>query len=261
MPPLRDLQRVFARTVLTDDDSNAIGHIVDDGMDAADRLRIYRNTARTVVTEALRLTFPATDRLVGSEFFDMVAARFLREHPPITACLNDYGGDFPAFLAAMPEASGLRYLGDVARLEWALSVAATAPDVAALNILDVAAVAPELHDGLRLRPHPSVTLLQLVYPADRIADAVISGDDEAMTAIDLRDGPVRLVVHRGPEGIGVERLDGPPYSFLVRLFGGERLETLLDGGTPGVAGWLADQFTRGRIGGFSIESAVQEQTP
>jgi hypothetical protein len=260
MPALRDLQRAFGRSVLIDDDADASGHIVGDGMDAADRLQIYRNTARTVVTEALRLTFPAIDRLVGSEFFDMAAARFLRIYPPVTACLNDYGGDFPAFLAAMPEASGLRYLGDVARLEWALSVAATAPDVPALNIRDIAAVPPELHDGLRLRPHPSVTLLQLAYPADRIADAVISGDDDAMAAIDLRDGPVRLVVHRGPERIGVERLDGPPYSFLVRLFAGERLGTLLDG-APGVAGWLADQFTKGRIGGFSIESAVQEQTP
>jgi hypothetical protein len=261
MPALRDLQRAFGRSVLIADDAEIISDVIGDGMDPADRLEIYRNTASTVVTEALRLTFPAIDRLVGSEFFDMAAARFLREHPPVTACLNDYGDDFPAFLATMPEASGLRYLGDVARLEWALSVAATASDTVVLDVLDVVAMAPELHEELRLRPHPSVTLLLLTYPADRIADAVISGDDDAMAALDLSDGPVRLVVHRGPNGTGVERLDEAAYNFLVRLFAGERLGTLLDGAAPGAAGWLADEFTKGRIGGMSIEPAVQERSP
>ena len=41
----------------------------------ADRVGIYRNTARIGMTEALRLSFPAVERLVGADFFAMAAAR------------------------------------------------------------------------------------------------------------------------------------------------------------------------------------------
>ena len=161
MPALLDLQRAFAASMLHEEDDAVCGAVVDDGFAAAERLRIYRNTCRSTLIEALRMTYPAVERLVGRDFFDRAAARYAGTHPPQSGYLNEYGGEFPEFLAAFAPASELPYLADVARFEWALGVAANAADAPVLDPLTVAAVDPHSHAALRFEPHPSVSFLTL----------------------------------------------------------------------------------------------------
>src|SRR6059036_1319432 len=140
MPALLDLQRAFAASMLHEEDDSGCGAVVDDGFAAAERLNIYRNTCRSTLIEALRMTYPAVDRLVGREFFDMAAARFIRAHPCRSGYLNEYGAGLADFLAALEPARGLPYLADVARFEWALGVAANAPDAPAIDAAALGAV-------------------------------------------------------------------------------------------------------------------------
>src|SRR5438046_8218773 len=121
MPALLDLQRAFAASMLHEEDDTVCGAVVDDGFAAAERLRIYRNTCRSTLIETLRMTYPAVERLVGREFFDSVAVRYINAHPARGGYLNEYGGAFAAFLAGLETARELDYLPDVARFEWALS--------------------------------------------------------------------------------------------------------------------------------------------
>jgi hypothetical protein len=255
MPSLRELQRAFAAGMLSGADDQLVDHVVEDGFSAAERLGIYRNSCRSVLTQALRLTYPAVDRLVGREFFDMTAELFVAEHAPGSGYLNEYGAAFPDYLANLPSAASLRYLPDVARFEWALSEAANAPDAPALDPSALADVVPEQHVMLAFEPHPSLRLLTLDYPADQVADAVLSGDDDAMAAVDLASGPVWLVVHRGPSGIEAQRLEPDAYRFLERLCAGESLATLLAMAVPQAAVILAEQFTKGRLARFRIGSS------
>lgn len=132
MPRLHELQRAFGAAIF-DDDTSIAAHVIGDGMPAARSLDVYRHTIFAVLTDALRLTYPAVDRLVGPEFFKAAAAAFARRNPPTNASLNAYGGAFVDFLAEFPPAASIAYLPDVARLEWALNVAANAPDVPALD--------------------------------------------------------------------------------------------------------------------------------
>src|SRR5260370_23126738 len=113
------------------------------------------------------MTYPAVDRVVGRDFFELAAERFCAAHAPGSGYLNEYGGEFADFLAGLPEAAAaLRYLPDVARFEWALSCAANADDAPALDLASLTAIGSEQHDQLRFEPHPSVRLLELVDPAD-----------------------------------------------------------------------------------------------
>src|SRR5919197_5477616 len=139
MPALHEIQRAFGASLLFGDDSPLAAYIVEDGFTAAERLRVYRNSSRSTITEALRLTYPAVDRLVGRDFFDAVAERFITAHPPGSGYLNEYGREFADFLAALPSASALPSLPDVARFEWALSEAANADDAPALALAALAA--------------------------------------------------------------------------------------------------------------------------
>src|ERR1051326_5598559 len=82
MPTLREIQRGFARAILLGDTDQIESDVVEAGLPASARLSIYRNTSRTVLTTALRLTFPVVDRLVGEPFFDMAAARVINRFSP-----------------------------------------------------------------------------------------------------------------------------------------------------------------------------------
>src|SRR2546427_7941090 len=143
MPALLELQRAFAASMLHEDDDTVCGAVVDDGFAAAERLRIYRNTCRSTLIEALCITYPAVERLVGRDFFDMAAARYAGTHPPQSGYLNEYGREFPEFLAAFGSASELPYLADGARFARAPGVAANGADAPPLDPLTLAAVEPQ----------------------------------------------------------------------------------------------------------------------
>lgn len=251
-PALLELQRAFTRALVREDQDVVWRHIVDDGLTPAERLNIYRNTCRSVLIETLRMTYPAVDRVVGKAFFDMAAARFIRAHPCRSGYLNEYGAELAEFLAGLESAGGLPYLADVARFEWALGVAANAPDRPMLDPGALAEIPADRHASLRFEPHPSLSLLLLAYPADQIADAVLSGDEAAMAEVDLSSGPVRLVVHRGHNGVEAQRLDPQACDFLSRLCAGEPLGRLVES-APGEAPLLlAEALAKGRLAAFHI---------
>jgi hypothetical protein len=252
MPALLELQRSFSAALLSQGAQDLGRHILDDGFSAAERLRIYRNTCRSTLVETLRMTYPAVDRLVGSAFFEAAAGQYLERCPARSAYLNEYGHDFAPFLAALSSARSVPYLADVARFEWALSVAANAEDAPMLEAGALRSVPPESHANLCFVAHPSVRFLAIAYPADHIADAVLSGSDAAMAEVDLSSAPVYLVVHRGREGLEVQRLERRAYEFALRLCGGESLTALVQFAGDDAATLLAEQLAKGRLTTYEI---------
>jgi len=162
MPTLHEVQQAFAAVLRGGTGSAPTDWVVADDFTAGERVGIYRNSCRSVLADVLRMTYPAVDRLVGRDFFEIAAERFCAGQPPDSGYLNAYGGAFADFLAALPEvAAALRYLPDVARFEWALNCAANAAEAPLLDMAGLAGVDPEQHGGLRFVPHPSVRLLDL----------------------------------------------------------------------------------------------------
>jgi hypothetical protein len=245
MSALLELQRGFAAALLREEDDAVCAVIVDEGFSAAERLRIYRHTCRSTLIATLRMTYPALERLVGSEFFEIAAAQFVSEYPARGAYLNEYGAGFAAFLAAFRPAADLPYLADVARFEWALGIAANAIDAPTLSAAALASVSAARHASLRFEAHPSVSFLLLDHPADEIADAVLSGDDAAMAQVDLASGPVCLVVHRGSDGVQAQRLEPRAHDFLSRLCAGEPFGRLAEAAPAAAPQWLAQALNRG----------------
>ncbi len=84
-------------------------------------LRVHRNTVLSAISNALRLTHPAIERLVGEEFFDRMAIEYARAAPPAVPQLDEYGAGFAASIAGFPGTETLPYLSELARLDWELS--------------------------------------------------------------------------------------------------------------------------------------------
>jgi hypothetical protein len=227
MPTLLEIERAVRASLLDPDDTDAIRHIVSDGIAPAGRLSIYRNTVTSTLVKALRLNFPAVEKLVGPDFFEAAARHFIEANPPRTACLDDYGESFSDFLSEFPPAASLAYLADVARLEWVVSRVLHAPDGRALDITRLSALSPQDQGRLRFAPNPAVGLVHASYPADEIWRAVLAGDDAAMAAIDPNAGPVWLTVRRETAGVEVARLEEAEARFLLHLIDGTPLDNAL----------------------------------
>src|SRR5205085_2247436 len=120
---------------------------------------------------ALSATYPVVRRLVGAAFFDEAARRHALAVPSTSGDLSRYGVGFAAFLEAYEPARELRYLPDVARLEWALHECDQAADAAGLDLATLAGVAPGEEGRVRLALHPAVRLVASEYPVLSIWEA------------------------------------------------------------------------------------------
>jgi hypothetical protein len=257
MLTLLELQRAMLASFVEGDSEGIAGSLSDEV--GPDRLDIYRNTIFFGLTQALRLAFPAVDRLVGAEFFEGAADIFIREHLPRAAYLDQYGGGFPEFLRHFARAASLPYLGDVARLEWAVNRALHAPDVQPLELSELAEIAPENRGDVSFQPHPSVGVLRSQYPVDDIWRSVLAGDDQALAAVDLAAGPIFLLVERTKGDVEVARLQQAGWSFLKALCRGEALLSAMDS-TAGLdaAKLLAQHLAAGRFIAFAPRAPGEE---
>ena len=254
MPSLRDLQHAVRRGLLQDGEGPAAAHILACGLAPRQRLSIYRNTMLGTLANALRLSFPAVHRLVGADFFEGAARIFARERPPRCADLNSYGAEFADFLQRFEPAATLAYLPDVARLDWAVHRALHAEDAIALDVSQLAAVAPSDQDRVCFVAHPSISTLRSNFPVDEIWRAVLHQDDAALAAIDLGSGPACLMVERLSDDVEVARLEEHAWRLASALFGGLSLGAALDAAQSIAAPalLLSDHLMAGRCISFHV---------
>jgi hypothetical protein len=231
MSSLLELQRDMRTALLAGSDAHP-STVVGGALTAAARVGIYRNNMLGNLTGALRLTFPAVERLVGADFFAAAATRFISTAPPASADLYEYGAAFPAFIAAFEPAQGLAYLPDVARLEWAVNLALHAPFAPTLAPDALLSVPEQYQPGLRFVAHPSLSLLALAHPAKAIWEAVLTEDSQArasrLAAIDIVAAGDILAVLHDTDGLALLSLSPTAYDLVRALIDGQCLADALD---------------------------------
>jgi len=255
MPHLLDVQRRFRSAVLAD--ASPPIEIIGGRVNAAARLAIYRNNVIGNLTRALRLSYPAVERLVGEDFFAVAAQRFIVASPPGVADLNQYGAGFADFLMSFEAAASVSYLADVARLEWAVSRALHAAAASSLTPDALREVPAERQADLCFRAHPSLSLVVVNYPARAIWEAVLTADAEErsdrLAAVDTGSGGEALAVLRGDGGLDVVGLSDAAFAFAGMLTSGRPLgEALEDTAPDDAACWLADFLAHGFFADFSL---------
>ena len=184
------------------------------------RLAIYRRNVLATLGEALAAAYPAVRQLVGAAFFDEAARRYALAAPSRCGDLNAFGDGFGAFLGSYPFAAHLPWLGDVARLEWAVHACHHAPDATPLDAGRLSALAPGDPERLRLRLQASSCLLRSRYPVSAIREANVDGRDGTPRRLEGEDF---LLVRREGVRVVVESLDASEWRFLERVSRGEPL--------------------------------------
>jgi len=141
------------------------------------QLAIYQNAYVLRLAEALRSNYPALHQLLGDDDFDMLAQRYLAQHPSDTASIRWFGDRTADFMLHEKPFALCPAMSDLARFEWALRHTVDAADAERITFEFMQHVATEQWGALTFDLHPSLTLLQLDWNAPAIWKA-LTGDQE-----------------------------------------------------------------------------------
>jgi hypothetical protein len=201
----------------------------------------YRNNVLGNRAGALAGAYPVVRKIVGAAFFDAMAREYARACCAPGGDLNEFGGEFPAFLSGYKDVQDLPYLPDVARMDWLAHVAYYAADAAPFDF----GQGPSAASVLRLAP--ACGLLESRWPLGRLWE-VHQDNYAGPLVVDFAAGPDRILVHRPRWRASVTPLATGDYRFLDRICRGESLGAALEAAArdpafdPGVAlaRWVAE---------------------
>ncbi|MCI5058564.1 MAG: DNA-binding domain-containing protein [Flavobacteriales bacterium] len=116
MKELLEYQKAFYKAIFTNEPmvlQNTIGEI--DAFN--ERFKIYSNNIFASLKNVLKDDFPISKRVLGEQKFNQASFEFVRNFPPTSGCLLNYGEKFPRFLGIFFPT--ILYLQDIAQIEWA----------------------------------------------------------------------------------------------------------------------------------------------
>ena len=231
------------------------------GARAARGLEAYRANAEASAERALAAVFGTVQAMVGRDDFRHLAREFWSAHPPQRGDLGEWGAAFPAWLASHPAMAPWPYLGDSARLDFALHrnerAADAALDAASLSLLESGDPA-----RLRLELMPGSALIRSAWPIATIHRAHALEGDEAERAFEgVRDaiaaerGEDMLVVRQGWRAVVVP-LSQPEARWTEALLAGADLASALDRAGAGFdfAAWLQAAIRNDWMKGVAVSN-------
>ncbi len=178
-------------------------------------LRVHRNTVLGALANALRLGFPAVDKLVGEAFFDRMAVEFARAQPPRAPQLDEYGRGFADFIDGFPGTEALPYLRELAQFEWQFAELArccAAPEPAGPSL--------SLEGGVRLHFAAALRLHAARYPVEQLRAALLAEDASAVAGINLAICGHHYALWRTEAGVNVRAFSAASTRFLTAVYTG-----------------------------------------
>uniref|UniRef100_Q07Q91 Putative DNA-binding domain-containing protein n=1 Tax=Rhodopseudomonas palustris (strain BisA53) TaxID=316055 RepID=Q07Q91_RHOP5 len=219
-PSASSYARQFAAALLDPQQPTPAQLIDPNGKAAVARYNVYRNNVTVSLIEALAAVYPCVLRITGEDFFRAMARFHVRETPPTSPLLFDYGRDFPGFIERYAYAQPMPWLADTARIERAWLDAYHAADATPLSAEALALVPAERLAGLRFVAHPATRILRSRYSALTIFAA--HRDPRPVSAIDASEPEDALITR--PEGeVTVRHLPPGGAALLQALIAGAPL--------------------------------------
>lgn len=133
------------------------------GLAVEQGLAIYHNAYRARLLEALRGDYPAVHGWLGDEEFDALALAYIDAHPSWHFSLRWLGAELAGFIDGFLVPEQAQPLSELARLEWAFTLAFDAPEGEPLGLAQMAELPAEAWPNLQVRYLPSVQVQRCRY--------------------------------------------------------------------------------------------------
>ena len=242
MTPLTSTERMRQQTI-DGHSMNALANALikpNDRLSSFERLEIYNRQYWFRVLDCLYEDFPGTHALLGESKFHRLIQAYLEQHPSTSFTLRNLGSQFPQFIEANPQYTHPHTPKalDMARLEWAQTVAF---DEAAKPAIDFTQLSNLTPDKIYLHLQPYITLLELNHHVDTLLLRIQQTNDrlrsEASNAVEfqnrpprrsiawrIKPEPVQLVVHRLDNIVYFKRPLPEQFALLKAIQAGANLE-------------------------------------
>ena len=217
MSSLAEAQQLVRQAVVTGE-ATEIEPLLVGGRHVAKRLAIHHRHYQTSLVTALLGKFPACVWLVGAPFVTQAAKYFVREHPPASPCIAEYGEEVPWFLSTRPEADRVPYLQPFATLEWHLGHVAVAIDRPAMSWEEIAHLHTDALPDTRLELQAGLRYLQASWPVDDLMKLYLTNTAPEQFALHAADVWLEI---RGARGEFVmNRLEPGDFTFRTSIAAG-----------------------------------------
>jgi hypothetical protein len=243
---LAELQAAYRGYLLSGDSAPLAPTIVADSFDGPERLAIYRNNFLISLAEALKANFPVTLQLLGTDFFEQAARRFVLAQPPRRPCLFEYGAGFADHLRDLPHLATRPYIVDMARFEFARIAAYNASVEPAVTPETLIGLSPERLEALAIRRARHAVIIAVRAPVLALWQAHQIAEPD-FTAIDMTARLHALLVCRPDQALMYQELDLSASAFLLAA----EHETSL--GTAAAQCGATDDATLGRIIALALQ--------
>jgi hypothetical protein len=192
---------------------------------AVERVAIYQRGYTARLVECLEDDFKVVAHALGASVFEALCRQFVAGHPPLSSSLNGYGARFPAYCATRSEPWS-RAVSELAQLEWAEVEAIHACAEQVLEHDDLVHIEPSAWAELRLKPSPTLQLLQLSYPVLGYWRAVMGEESPEFPSV---EAPNEVAVCRRGTRIYRVPLEAGLSDILRNLCAGQPLLAALSG--------------------------------
>ncbi|MBN2991908.1 putative DNA-binding domain-containing protein [Pseudomonas cedrina subsp. fulgida] len=163
-------------------------------LDVDTGLAIYHNAYLSRLQDVLRHDFSAMRYWLGDDEFAALTEAYVRRYPSAHYSLRWLGERFPAFILEHLVAEQSEPLAELARLEWAFTLAFDAPQGEPLTLNDMALLPAEAWPGLQVSLAPSVQRVHCFFNSVAIWRA--SKDESAFPGSQALDPAQTCLVWR-----------------------------------------------------------------
>jgi hypothetical protein len=225
MSSLQALQQQMLQAVLAEKALPLHAIRSDAIADAGSRLAIYQHGYRIRLRDALSSEFTGLQCLVGPRF-DALLDRYIDAHPSEHYNIRWYGSGVAAFLDYARPWREKPQLGEMARLDWAISTAFDAVDESSVDISDLAAVPPEGWAQLRLSLQQNLQVLPCMHNIEACRRAADRG--ERRPRLQRFAQARQMMVWRHAMTVRYRRLDEDEWQVLGAALRGEPFASLCE---------------------------------
>ena len=206
---LKKLQENFISATLKGENEKLIPEMLDAGIDKKALIAIYNNNAYSFLSNALKLTFPATCELIGEDKFIKLAYKFIKEHPSTSGNLEEYGEGFYKILSGEEQ--------DLAKFEWLYHQSTNADKDEVFELSKFAEVSPEQYETLRFSTQNSFNIFSSKFPILK------TWQENTKQPVTAEEGETKIIIIRPRLEVEIYKLGDDEFAFVKELFEGKDL--------------------------------------
>lgn len=229
-PSLPDIQCEFWQALSGANSSIFESILSDEKFVATDRVNVYRETAKSLHISVLASVYTACNKILGEDYFKLIAKHYYANYPSTSPNLNDYGEQFPSYLSMLLnyryELKDFSYLSELAKLEWCIQKSHYSRDDKQLDIVEFQQQFDLYGGEVKFYLVSSIELLATCYPVTEIWQ--LHQQDNNIDKVNVSEQLAYICIYRDGYEVKLEKIEHHVYKLMMAVIRNESLSVIAE---------------------------------